>query len=120
MAKLVSVDAVAYDKDSNTLDATLTDANGEKVNLQIDGFAFATLMGMANLKNAVANHHQKGRELPWFRVAGIQVGAVSNHTGDTGFGLTLLVEQMGLLNFLLPGPIEKSLRDKLQAPQTKH
>lgn len=118
MAKFVSVAHAKYEGSVNTLKAQLTDANGKEIDFEIDGLAFAELMGLANITNAVFHHHQAGRELPLMTVTGIQTG-VASHGDPKQFGmvLSLLVPQTGILHFLLPAEVEMALRAKLQTPR---
>ena len=119
MARFVSVAGVNYDAKSNTLKARLTTADGAESDFEIDGLAFAELMGQANIKNAVYHHHRAGRELPLMPVVGVQTGSASH--GDPkqyGMGLSLIVPQMGILHFFLPGEVEMALREKLKTGPT--
>ena len=109
-----------YDPKTNILAAQLRDDKGDVVSIDFDGVAFASLMGLANLTNAIAHHVQSGKELPPIWVDGLNTGTQSfEHpkTGTTfGMALVLLVPGLGILNFFLPPEVEKSLREKLKPP----
>ena len=115
MAKFVnSVDA-KYD--GQTLTATVETADGQQVILEFDGLAWAHLVGKATIENQVFQQTQLGKPASWLWVTGIQTGHVANPaTGEHSFGLTLLVPNSGIMNFLLPPKVETALRDKLKPP----
>ena len=118
MAKFVSVDSVSYDAPTNTLRASLKDIDGKETGFEMDGLAFAELMGQANLKNAVARHLQVGRPLPLIPVTGVQTGMASHgEPKQYSMVLSIMAHQMGLLHFFLPPEVEIALREKLKGAQ---
>ena len=108
---------VQYDIGSNTLRAKLKAQDGSQSDFQIDGPAFAELMGLANITNAVIHQFHARREMPLIPVTGIHTGPASHgEPRQHGMSLTLLVQQMGALHFFLPPDLETALRERLELP----
>jgi hypothetical protein len=117
MARYVAVSDVQYDKGSNVLRAKLRAQDGSQSDFEIEGPAFAELMGLANITNAVIHHFHARREMPLIPVNAIHTGLASHgEPREHGMSLTLLIPQMGALHFFLPPALEIALRERLQLP----
>lgn len=114
MARFVAVSNVQYDIGSNTLRARLKAQDGSQSDFEIEGAAFAELMGMANITNSVIHHFHARREMPLIPVNAIHAGLASHgEPPQHGVSLTLLIPQMGALHFFLPPGLEAALREQL-------
>ena len=119
MARYVAVSDVQYDIGSNTLRAKLKAQDGSQSDFEIEGTAFAELMGLANITNAVIHHFHARREMPLIPVTGIHTGPASHgEPRQYGMSLTLLIQQMGALHFFMPADLEGALRERLQLPNS--
>lgn len=105
-----------YDAATNKVSAQCETPNGV-ASLEIDGVSFAALMGLANLDNAIAERVRLNQAMPWLRVTAINAGEVTSKSGDVGYGLSLMIPEIGLLNFFLTAEGELFLREKLQTPR---
>lgn len=117
MARYVAVSDVQYDMGSNTLRAKLKAQDGSQSDFEIEGPAFAELMGLANITNSVIHHFHARREMPLIPVNAIHTGLASHgQPTQHGMSLTLLIPQMGALHFFLPPALEIALRERLTLP----
>jgi hypothetical protein len=121
MPKITKAVSAQYDGKTNTVTATGETADGETIGIEIDGIAWAQLIGQATIEHLVFKQIQLGQSAPWLTAIGVQTGHVSNSkTGEHSFGLSLLVPNGGVMHFLLPPSVEKALREKLTPPQQPH
>ena len=119
MARYVAVSGVQYDIGSNTLRAKLKAQDGSQSDFEIEGPAFAELMGLANITNTVIHHFHARREMPLIPVIGIHTGPASHgEPRQYGMSLTLLIQQMGALHFFLPPDLESALLERLKLPNS--
>jgi hypothetical protein len=119
MARYVAVSNVQYDIGSNTLRAKLKAQDGSSSDFEIEGAAFAELMGLASITNAVIHHFHARREMPLIPVNALHTGLASHgEPRQQGMSLTLLIPQMGALHFFLTPALEIALRERLTLPNS--
>src|SRR4051794_11411083 len=117
MAKFTTTGRTVRGK-TKTLIATVQSANGRTATLEFDGLAWAQLVDKATIEHEVFQQTQLGKPALWSMLTGIHSGHVANRvTGEHSLGLTFLVPNGGVMNFLPPAPIELVLREKLRTPE---
>ena len=113
--KFTGLRSATYEPATNLVKATFTTAGGQPLDVDIDGVTFMNLMGQANLTNEALRHQSLNQDMPLMVVSGFQMGTAQvQGSDDKQLVLSLIVPQLGQLNFVFPPPAEAALRDKLQ------
>jgi hypothetical protein len=113
--KFTGLRSATYEPATNLVKARFITASGQPLDVDIDGEAFMNLMGQANLTNESLRHRSLNQDMPLMVVAGFQMGTAQvEGTDEKQLVLSLIVPQLGKLNFVFPPPAEAALRERLQ------